>query len=106
MDRPPPSPLASSPLAPLVPLVVVDEAFAARGRGALLSPRITVKDPARAPFTVRLRFPDGSERSTRAVFEVAHIRGPDGVFAMVRLTDLAPADVPPGTEVWASDLPA
>jgi hypothetical protein len=84
------------------PLLVVDGSFAARGRGALLSPRITVKDPPRAPFTVRLHLPDGSDRVVTAVFEVAHIRGPDGVFAMVRLPDLAPGDVPPGTEVWAT----
>ena len=85
---------------------MVHEAFAARGRGALLSPRITVKEPARGPLAVRLRYPDGSERVTTAVFEVAHIRGPDGVFAMIRLTDIAPGDVAVGTEVWLVTDPA
>jgi len=83
------------------PLVVVEEAFVARGSGVLVAPRITIEDPPGAPFPVHLRFPDGTDRRALATFDVAHIRGPHGTFAMVRLLGLTPADVPAGTEVWA-----
>jgi hypothetical protein len=82
------------------PLVVVVEAFAGRGSGVLVAPRITVADPPRGTFPVRLRLPDGSERMTIASFDAAHIRGPGGAFAMVRLPELAVGDVPAGTEIW------
>jgi hypothetical protein len=81
-------------------LVVVKEAFVARGPGVLVAPRITLPGNAQGPFSVRLRFPDGSERASRASFDVSHIRGPLAPFAMVRLLDCAPEDVPEGTEVW------
>jgi hypothetical protein len=84
-----------------VPLLVVEEAFAVRGGSVQLSPRITVaQDAPRAPFPVRLRYPDGTEREAMATFDVAHIRGPHGAFALVRLLHLDPADVPVGTEIW------
>jgi hypothetical protein len=82
------------------PLVVVEDAFVARGSGVLVTPRITLLEPQTAPFPVRLRLPDGTEKTAIASFDVAHVRGPGGVFAMVRLLDLSPADVPRGTEVW------
>jgi hypothetical protein len=83
------------------PLVVVEEAFVARGPGVLIAPRITLPSWAgTAPFPVRLRLPDGSERGATASFDVAHIRGPLAPFAMVRLVDCAPGDVPAGTEIW------
>jgi hypothetical protein len=83
------------------PLVVVEEAFAARGSAVQVAPRIVVVErPPRAPFPVRLRMPDGSERSAMAALDVAHVRGPGGAFAMVRLLDLLPSDVPEGTEIW------
>jgi hypothetical protein len=49
---------------------------------------------------VRLRLPDGQERDATASFDVAHVRGALPPFAMLRLVDLTPADVPAGTEVW------
>jgi hypothetical protein len=84
------------------PLLVVDEAFAVRGGGSVqLSPRITVaQDAPRAPFSVRLRLPDGTERAAMATLDVAHIRGPHGAFALVRLLNMQPGDVPAGTEIW------
>jgi hypothetical protein len=82
------------------PLVVVEDAFVARGSGVLVAPRITIVEPETAPFPVRLRMPDGTEKAATASFDVAHIRGPGGVFAMVRLLGLTPDDVPRGTEVW------
>jgi hypothetical protein len=83
------------------PLVVVEEVFAARGGALQIGPRITVDDTApRGPFPVRLRLPDGTERTATAALDVAHIRGPHGAFAMVRLLGLTPADVPAGTEIW------
>jgi hypothetical protein len=80
--------------------VVVEEAFAARGHGVLVAPRITVDERPSAPFAVRLRLPDGRERALTATLDVAHIRGPNGAFAMVRLLGVTPADVPAGTEIW------
>jgi hypothetical protein len=82
------------------PLVIVEEAFVTRGSGVLVAPRITVRDEGSAPFAVRLRLPDGTERTATAELEVAHIRGPNGAFAMVRLQGLTPEQVPKGTEVW------
>jgi hypothetical protein len=83
------------------PLVVVQEAFATRGSAVQVAPRITVDDDVpRGTFPVRLRRPDGTEALATATLDVAHVRGPHGAFAMVRLLGLAPADVPVGTEVW------
>jgi hypothetical protein len=83
------------------PLVVVEEAFVARGSDVHVAPRITVGDDApRAPFPVRLRLPGGTETRATAALDVAHIRGPHGAFALVRLLGLEPRDVPAGTEIW------
>ncbi len=82
--------------------LTVEEAFVARGRGVLVAPRITVADPPRASFRVRLRLPDGSERETSAALEVSHVRGALAPYAMLRLPELAPEDVPPGTEISAA----
>jgi hypothetical protein len=84
------------------PLVVVAEAFAARGGGVVVEPRVTVHARAgSAPFAVRLRKPDGAEVGATATLDVAHIRGPNGAYALVRiLGPVEPADVPRGTEVW------
>jgi hypothetical protein len=84
-------------------LLIVEEAFTAKGRGVMVSPKITVANPGRAPFAVRLRLPNGDERDASAVLEVSHIRGPLPPFAMIRLIDLTPDDVPPGTEVWRAE---
>lgn len=84
-------------------LIVVEEAFRARGRGVLLEPRFTLVGNEHPPFTARLRLPDGTERTVRAELETSHLRGAGSVFAMIRLPDLAPEDVPPGTEVWTAD---
>ena len=82
------------------PLVVVEEVFAARGAGVVVSPRITVHAAAGGAFPVRLRLPDGTERAATATLDVAHIRGPNGAFAMVRLHGVTIDEVPAGTEVW------
>lgn len=84
-------------------LVVVEEAFVARGPGVLVAPRITLPSSSTGPFAVRLRLPDGSERAATASFDVAHIRGPLAPFAMVRLLDCAAGDVPAGTEIWTAE---
>ena len=87
------------------PLVVVAEAFPARGSGVHVTPRITVHSAPREAFAVRLRRPDGHETTAMAALDVAHIRGPNGAFAMVRLLGLSPDDVPVGTEIWRADAP-
>ncbi len=83
-----------------LPLVLVEDTFPARGSGVVLSPRITIHEAAPAPFPVRLRLPDGTEKRAMAALDAAHIRGPNGAFALVRLLDLTADDVPRGTEVW------
>jgi len=85
------------------PLVVVEEVFAARGAGIVVYPRITVHAAPDGAFAVRLRFPDGTERAAMATLDVAHIRGPNGAFAMVRLHGVALDGVPAGTEIWRAD---
>ena len=84
-------------------LVVVEEAFEARGKGVLVSPRITWDRADRGPMPVRLVLPGGAERDATASIEVAHVRGPLPPYAMVRLVDLRPEDVPAGTEVWTCE---
>jgi len=84
-------------------LLVIEEAFVARGRGVLLLPRFTAEEAAPAKLDVVLRLPDGTERSTVALIEVAHMRGALAPYAMYRLPDLGPSDVPEGAELWSSD---
>ncbi len=81
-------------------LVVVEEAFAGRGKGSLVAPRITADRAPSGTFPVRVRTPDGKERGATATLEVAHIRGPLAPMAMLRVVDLAPADLPAGTEIF------
>lgn len=80
-------------------LVTVEEAHPARGRDIVVMPRIIVHAPAGPPFAVRLDFPDGSQRDAMAALDVAHIRGPQGAFALVRLIDFRVEDVPSGTRI-------
>jgi hypothetical protein len=83
----------------LATLVVVEEAFVTRGSGVMISPRITFDGSTHKPFAVTLRLPNGDERAANAVFEVSHIRGASPPFAMIRILELAPEDVPPGTAI-------
>ena len=78
---------------------MVEDAHPARGGDVVLSPRIVVKGPAGPPFAVRLTLPDGTERDAKASLDVAHVRGPNGAFALVRILGALPADVPVGTMV-------
>jgi hypothetical protein len=80
-------------------LVVVEDAFVTRGSGVMISPRITFDGSTHKPFAITLRLPNGDERGANAVFEVAHIRGASAPFAMIRVLDLAPEDVPAGTTI-------
>ena len=82
-------------------LLVINDAFVAKGAGVLVMPRITAKDPARGKFVVELRFADGTKKQVPAELDVAHMRGPLPPFAMYRLHDVTPEDLPAGTEVWS-----
>jgi len=84
-------------------LITVEEAFVARGRGVLIAPRFTPERPRTGTFRVRLRFLDGRDRETSAELEVSHVRGTLTPYAMLRLPELGPEDVPEGTEVWTID---
>ena len=81
-------------------LLVVEDAFTARGPGVLVTPRVVAEDGVPASLEVRLRAPDGAERVAKATFDVAHVRGPLAPFAMLRLHGVSVADVPAGTEIW------
>jgi hypothetical protein len=82
-------------------LLVVDDAFTARGPGVLITPRITADQaPGEAPFTVRLVLPNGSSREVEATLDIAHMRGALSPWAMVRLYGVTVEEVPAGTEVW------
>ncbi|MEO8874328.1 MAG: hypothetical protein ABI461_01975 [Polyangiaceae bacterium] len=80
-------------------LLVVEEAFVTRGSGVLVLPRITFDGSTHAPFAITLRFPNGEERAAQGVFEVSHIKGAFAPFAMLRVLDLKPEDVPAGTTI-------
>jgi hypothetical protein len=82
-------------------LLVVEEAFVARGKGVLVMPRFTAETPRRGAFAVRLKFPDGTEKDVQAEMEVAHMRGALAPYAMYRLHAVTPEEVPAGTEIWA-----
>jgi len=87
-------------------LVVVEEAYSDGRPGIMLAPRFVLAAPLPGRvIDVRLVLPDGAERAARAEVQVAHARGPLAPYALLRLKDLAPADVPAGTEVWL-DAPA
>ena len=87
-------------------LLVVEEAFVARGKGVLVMPRITADTPRRGTFAVRLQMPDGTMREVQAEMEVAHMRGALAPYAMYRLHVASPEEVPPGTEIWIDSCPS
>ncbi|MDB4947187.1 MAG: hypothetical protein JWP97_6721 [Labilithrix sp.] len=82
-------------------LLVVEDAFVAKGAGVLVMPRITAKAPVRGRFAVELRLADGTSRQLQAELDVAHMRGPLPPFAMYRLHEVTPEDVPKGAELWS-----
>ncbi len=82
-------------------LLVVEEAFVATGRGVLVLPRFTATESFAPRFPVRLRFADGTEREVSASVDVAHSRGTLAPWAMYRLFDVTPEDLPSGTELWS-----
>lgn len=84
-------------------LLVVEEAFVARGRGVLLLPRFAAETTPPPKVDVTLRFADGTTRETVASVEVAHMRGALAPWAMYRLPELGVDDVPPGTELWSRE---
>ncbi len=82
------------------PLLVVTDAFVANGKGVLVMPRVTVSAPIRGEFQLRMRLPDGTERTVTATMDVAHIQGKGGTFAMYRIHGVKPEDIPVGTELF------
>ena len=85
-------------------LLVVEEAFVARGKGVLVMPRFTAETPRRGTFAVRLLLPDGTSRAVQAEMEVAHMRGALAPYAMYRLHVASPDEIPAGTEIWSSEV--
>jgi len=86
--------------APLVLLLVIDDAFTASGPGILVTPRFTTAAPPKGRFPVVLKRPDGTQHPAAASVDVAHLRGALAPFAMYRLFDCALEDAAPGTELW------
>lgn len=84
-------------------LLVVEDAFVARGAGVLVMPRFTFEGAraATAPMKVRLVRPDGSSIEATATVDVAHMRGALPPWAMYRLHGVSVAEVPAGTEIWS-----
>ncbi|MDB4934396.1 MAG: hypothetical protein JWP87_1368 [Labilithrix sp.] len=82
-------------------LLVIEDAFVAKGPGVVLMPRFTAAAPPKGKFPVQLRFADGTTRDVSAEVDVAHMRGPLPPYAMYRLHGVTPDDVPPGTELWS-----
>jgi hypothetical protein len=82
-------------------LLTVDDAFVAKGPGVVVMPRFTTATPPKGRFPVQLRFPDGTKRHVMAEVDVAHMRGPLPPFAMYRLHEVTPEEVPAGTEIWS-----
>jgi hypothetical protein len=85
------------------PLLVVEEAHPSGATGVVLSPRFVFEGAAPRGLSVRLKLPGGTERVTAAQVQLSHMRGPFSPFALLRLPELGPADVPPGTEVWLDE---
>ncbi|MBX3187706.1 MAG: hypothetical protein KF819_11850 [Labilithrix sp.] len=84
-------------------LLVVEDAFVAKGPGVLVMPRFSADVVKKGPFSVRLRFPGGAEREVTAEMDVAHMRGPLPPYAMYRLHGVTPEEIPAGTEIWSVD---
>jgi hypothetical protein len=81
------------------PLVVVEEAFVTRGSGVMILPRVAFDGSTTTTFAVTLRLPNGEEKKATAAFEVSHIRGASPPFAMLRILDSKPEDIPAGTTI-------
>jgi len=82
--------------------LVVERAFAIRGRGIGLEPGLPLKvtDEHRARFSVLVSRLDGSELIAEAVVEVAHTWRPTyRAWAVMRLVGLRAEDVPEGSVV-------
>jgi hypothetical protein len=84
-------------------LLIVEDAFVAKGPGVLVMPRFTSASPPKGKIGVELRFSDGTVRNVMAEVDVAHMRGPLPPFAMYRLHGVTPAELPAGTEIWSVD---
>ncbi len=84
-------------------LLIVEEAHPSGGAGVMLSPRFVAEGVSSRALSVRLKLPGGAERVTAAEVHLAHMRGPLNPFGLLRLPELEPADVPPGTEVWLDE---
>lgn len=80
--------------------MIVEDASPARGGGALLLPKIILPLETRRPIEIELRSPTGVTRTTKAVFEVPHVRGALAPFAAIRLPDVGAETIEIGTEVW------
>jgi hypothetical protein len=83
-------------------LLVVVDAFAARGGGVDVLPAVPSDRLPALRFPVTLRV-DGVERPASASAVLSHVRGPLPPLARVRVEDVSLADVPRGTEIWIAD---
>jgi hypothetical protein len=81
-------------------VLVVRDAFPARGGGAEVLPAVASDLLPGTTFPVTVRAPDGSERRTTAAAKFAHIRGPLPPLAMLTLEGVTAESLPPGTEIW------
>jgi hypothetical protein len=84
-------------------LLIVEDAQPSGATGVVLSPRFVAEGASSRALSVRLKLPGGAERVAAAQVQLAHMRGPFTPFGLLRLPELGPADVPPGTEVWLDE---
>lgn len=82
-------------------LLIVEDAFVARGPGVLVMPRFTEAGPPSGPRKLRLVRPDGSSVTVEATVDVAHMRGKLAPWSMYRLHGVTVEEVPAGTELWS-----
>lgn len=85
--------------------LTVADCFAVRGVGLLVAPGVgDVSPPVRIGDALRLVRPDGTElKVTLQRLDFLHAPNPVPNPFLI-LPDLLPADVPPGTEIWAAAL--
>ena len=86
-------------------LLVVVDAFAARGGGVDVLPAVPSDRLPALTFAVTLRGSDGAERPAQAVAVLSHVRGRLPPLARVRVEGVSLAEVPPGTEIWSETPP-
>ena len=89
------------------PLLTVAEVYTVKGQGLFVMPSVLLAEfrGKSFPKTVELRFKDGTRKQVGARFESMRevVQPPPGQLKVVCwLSDITKANLPCGTEVWAT----